>query len=833
MFQMVTRTQFERPGSRLLLTLLIILVVGVKPALTQTSKKTTPTPTPTPESSPVPTVNPLVIGVPEIATAILQLNQSMRTLSERSVTEESLNQLEQQLQGIKEKTGKRAVETESAIQSGAIFVDLQQSSQDWEDLRKELDEVSTTLTRRSTELENEVKSFTNEEARWRATNEAVNSQESPIELRDLTAKAVADIETTRTILQQRRDRVIAMQQSAAAQGSLIANEIDHLRKAMAQSQRSLMEPESPRLWKVQFGTHAEDSLTRRLLRGSYTEDFSRVVAFLRENRTPLLIIFLICIGLLGFFIRLSRATKVTNIEAQHSILRRPVSLSFLIFLVAIMPLLYDAPLSVIGMANLLGVIPVIRLLGPQLSKPYQRMLISLVVSVLFFHLTKFVQFPTWVKRDLLVLLTIAVVGVFLWLRRQALSSGNPSRREKALTHLAIFVGVTLLGLAVLANVFGYVRLSDLLTQGTLVGAYRGVALYTIFVVGRELISFTFQSQTTKSLAIFQTGSERVSGRLSFALGLAISLIWIHTVLNLFAIREDVYRTISSLMNYQISIGSAGFKVSNVVAFVMTLLVGYLAASIFRAILGDEILPRFNLGRGVPNAIATVSYYCALVLIFLLALAASGVELSKFTVLTGAFGVGLGFGLQNVVNNFVSGLILLFERPVRVGDILDIGGIGGEVTKIGFRSSTLHAFDGSDVIIPNAALISERVVNWTLTGTRRQILLNVHVAYGNDPAKVRDILRNTTASHPDVLDYPKPTAFFLGFGDNALRFEIRFWAPRPEVAAELRSDVALSIAAELDKAGIKVPIVQRDILPTTSEQRQDDSVPKDDGTKRSR
>ena len=401
---MVTRIVSELTCSRLVLTFLIILFVSVEPALAQTGRRSTPTPHQTPEPSPSPSVNPLVIAVPEIATSILQLNQSIRTLSERSVTDESLNQLEQQINGIKAKTGKRATETELAIQSGAIFVDLQQSLRDWEDLKKELDGVSATLTRRATELENEIKSYTSEEARWRATNEAINSQESPPELREMTAKGVADIEATRAILQERRTRVLAMQQSVAAQGSIIANEIDHLRKAMAQSQRSLMEPESPRLWNAQFGTQAEDSLTRRLLRGSYTEDVSRIEAYLREHRTPLLIVLVITIGLLGFFVKLSRTAKIHNaapdLDKRYLILRRPVSLSLLIFLVAIMPMLYDAPLSVVGVANVLGVIPVIRLLAPQLSKPYQQKLISLIVSVLLFHLIKFLQFPTWVKRDL-------------------------------------------------------------------------------------------------------------------------------------------------------------------------------------------------------------------------------------------------------------------------------------------------------------------------------------------------------------------------------------------------------------------------------------------------
>jgi potassium-dependent mechanosensitive channel len=372
--------------------------------------------------------------------------------------------------------------------------------------------------------------------------------------------------------------------------------------------------------------------------------------------------------------------------------------------------------------------------------------------------------------------------------------------------VATSAGIVLLLLALFADLFGYVGLSVLLTQGTVTSAYRAVSLYTVFVVGTLLISL-LQPKITQPVSTTRTDHD-LTRRLTFALGATMFLVWLHTTLKLFAVLEPLLAAIRTALNYQIAVGSASFKVSNIVAFVLTLIVGYLVASITRALLGEAILPRLKLAYGLPNAIATITHYVVLVLVFFLAIAAAGVELSKFTILTGAIGVGLGFGLQNVVNNFVSGLILLFERPVRIGDFLEIGGVTGQVSKIGVRSSTLHAMDGSDLIIPNATLISERVTNWTLTGTQRQILLNIPVAYGNDPTEVRDLLRTTATSHPDVLDFPKPRALFLGFGDNALNFEVRFWAPRPQVVLELKSEVALSIAAALSKAGIKVPVPQR-------------------------
>ena len=435
--------------------------------------------------------------------------------------------------------------------------------------------------------------------------------------------------------------------------------------------------------------------------------------------------------------------------------------------------------------------------------------------MLTWQLFRFLQVPVWIKRDLMAVFCLAVAATFWWLARAVRRNQAELQRAPAATRAAIWGGFALIVTALLANIFGYFRLSDLLTHGTVVSAYRAVALYTVFVVGKSIISSTLRN--SRRLAILHTEADRLTRQLSFTLGLVMFLVWLNTALNVFTVRETAYGAISAALKYPISIGSATFAFSNILAFVLTLLLGYLIATLTRTILGEVILPRLKLERGLPNAIATITHYVVLVLIFVLALAASGVELSKFTLFTGALGVGLGFGLQNVVNNFVSGLILLFERPIRVGDLLDVKGIAGEVTKIGFRSSTLHCFDGSDLIIPNADLISQQVVNWTLTGTRRQILLSVHVAHGNDPTRVRDLLRETVSAHPEVLESPKPMALFLGFGDSALNFEVRFWAPRPQVVLPLKSDVALSIAAALNEAGIKVPIPQRDLYIKSTDQ----------------
>src|SRR5262249_42934582 len=158
----------------------------------------------------------------------------------------------------------------------------------------------------------------------------------------------------------------------------------------------------------------------------------------------------------------------------------------------------------------------------------------------------------------------------------------------------------------------------------------------------------------------------------------------------------------------------------------------------RFVLEEDIYPRVTLPRGVPFALSTLLHYFILVFGFFVALGVLGVDFTKTTILAGAFGVGIGFGLQNVVNNFVSGLILLFERPVQVGDTVVIRDVSGEVQHIGIRSCIVRTADGAEVILPNAVLISDPVTNWTLSNRLRRITLAVGVGYDSDPARVIEL-----------------------------------------------------------------------------------------------
>ena len=219
--------------------------------------------------------------------------------------------------------------------------------------------------------------------------------------------------------------------------------------------------------------------------------------------------------------------------------------------------------------------------------------------------------------------------------------------------------------------------------------------------------------------------------------------------------------------------------------------------------------RFGLHRGIPELISSSVFYLVMAVVCMTAAVEAGVRLDKFTVLTGALGVGLGFGLQNIVNNFVSGLILQFERPINVGDFLDVGNVVGTVSRIGVRSSTLLTPQGAEVIIPNATFISGQVTNWTLHSTCRRVDIPVRVAYGTDPNRVNDLLLEIAAQSPGVLKNPPAVANFKGFGESALEFELMFWS-EISVHFKYRNEIAIAIDAAFREAGIEIPIPQREI-----------------------
>jgi potassium efflux system protein len=257
-------------------------------------------------------------------------------------------------------------------------------------------------------------------------------------------------------------------------------------------------------------------------------------------------------------------------------------------------------------------------------------------------------------------------------------------------------------------------------------------------------------------------------------------------------------------------GAISLSLADVLAFGVTILAAVYLARLITTLLEEDVYPRVRLSRGVAYAVSTVVRYGVLLLGFLVAVGAMGFGMDRITILLGAFGVGLGFGLQNIVNNFVSGLILIFERPVQVGDSVEVGAIKGKVSRIGIRSSSIRTFDGADVTLPNGTLLSEALTNWTQSDRLRRIEIAVGVAYGTDPDAVIEVLREAENRQQGLVDDPAPQVLFQGFGESSLDFLLRAWVEDNDQWVTIQSDLALAVNRGLRERDIEVPFPQRDL-----------------------
>jgi small-conductance mechanosensitive channel len=289
-----------------------------------------------------------------------------------------------------------------------------------------------------------------------------------------------------------------------------------------------------------------------------------------------------------------------------------------------------------------------------------------------------------------------------------------------------------------------------------------------------------------------------------------TLLWLLITLEIYSLRTPLIQNIKNVLNASLNVGSISLSLGGLIAFGITLWASFLLSRFVRFLLDEDIYPHLELARGLPYAISTVLHYLILIIGFFVAAAALGFDMTKFTILAGAFGVGLGFGLQNIVNNFVSGLILLFERPVQVGDTIQLGDATGVVKSIGIRASVIRTAAGADLIVPNGSLISERVTNWTFSDRKRGFEIPVGVDYDTDPKRVLELLKGVAEGHPLVSTNPAPLPLFLGFGADSLNFELRVTTDQADQWLKVKSDLAIGINAALQKENITIPNAQRDI-----------------------
>ena len=523
------------------------------------------------------------------------------------------------------------------------------------------------------------------------------------------------------------------------------------------------------------------------------------------NQQALRLLQLLLLPLIVWLVYRSRLARTPGAPADHVALalRRPVSTWLLLSMLSLLAFEPDAPVLVQEAALLLALVPLWRLLPRATVRalgawPYLAIglygLNSLSLAV--------AADGGW-YRILLLVLDAAAIGLTAWMLRvrNAPAQSAAEQRLQNMVRKFAWVVMAILAVAAASNVAGNVSLSEMLTGAVIDSGYMALLLYAGVGAGLGLLRTLLGQPELAGRRLVQRDGPALERGARRLLTLGAVAGWLVYSADLFRVWRSFRAAAAWLMQLGVEIGEVSVRLGDVTVFVVAIWGALWVARGMRQLLRDELAGHVGLPRGVGSSIASLSYYGMLAVGFLVALSAAGFKVSQLALVFGALGVGIGFGLQNVVNNFVSGLVLMFERPIQPGDVVDAAGCSGSVREIGLRATIIRTFDGAEVIVPNGLLLGGNLTNWTMFDRSRRIEVTVRLDYGTDPATVLSVLDAAARGTPGIAQAPAPEALLTGYDDNALSFVVRAWVDDLNGLLAVRSNLLARIAAALGAAGL--------------------------------
>ena len=792
------------------------LVTGKPNPAPDKSKVTSASPS-TPSAAPTPEhpATPQVIPLPEVAAQSEQLAQTLSDLSSKLPGDGQLKALNDAINEQALRLEEKRKEADALLADAPTSMELREQENSWRSFQVFSAAWRQQLLDWANAAQSTVDQMNQLEPKWAATLAAYH------ELEPVEQLVSANLDSLRKL----RDRAttelkfeVKIQIALGSQDQAANEVLARLGVAQQVFAEKLFHRDSLPFWlwseRRQQGENVNIYSTARsrwLAIKGFVSERSRLVVFL-------VVVFVL--SLLAAF-RLKQACQDAEPEDPESrealrIVRRWVAFGLLPPLLVAYVLAPSAPFSLIGLAVLFSFYPILRLLAPLLQPRYRTLLHLLAGYYGAAIVLGWLAITPMLKREVGLAITLGLFFTFSYLLRPAHRGPETAGWRHSWLLFVARVATIAVGLSTLANLFGYVRLAQYLGVACIYSSFVGISLYTGLRVYTILLRAGLNLPQAERLAVARLHRAQLLRWIPRVLATIAFLVWLSATFDLLRVRDDVAGWLQALLDFHIAGRASTITLGSVLGFFLMLAVGYVVAATVRFVLREEVLKRVHLARGLPDLIASVVYYLLLLLVFFSAVNAGGIELNKFTLLTGALGVGFGFGMQNIINNFVSGLILQFERPIHVNDVLEVEGYTGRVTRIGIRSSTLATFQGAEVIIPNANFISGKVVNWTLSEQRRRAELALGVAYGTDPKIVLAMLLEAANKHELVLTDPQPMAYFVGFGDSSLNFELQFWVMQDSNWVRVRSEIAMAVMKSLEQVGIEIPFPQRDLHLRTAE-----------------
>ncbi len=773
---------------------------------------------PSKTTSEVPISAPSAISVAEVAWQSVEVSAFVRKLNrELETTRGEINSIAGEFSSEKVRPGEEQAVTLAALEREQLTLEQRQ--------KKALAWMKV-LTDRARSLQNGADRLAALHSAWFATRQAtVLSQEPPSILHEIS-RTMAAIDAAQAPLQERRAELLTLLGSIVSETEGCGTALDRITRMREKSMAGAFRPDSPVLWSSMLWNRpwaevaADIRSVNEIAVGTVVEYGWSPSGGFRLDAA------LFAVFVVGMFTARRWARRRDDagafISSVAGVFEHPYATALTLAL-----LYRTSPFSDVsgmgrGLLQIVTVVPAILIVRPAVHARVARALWALWALFTADALRQALAGVSPIGQAALMLENLAEIAGAVWLiwrlrPRDGADAPSwlPAARLSAAAALLTFI------FSLAAGASGYQLLARLVTSGVISVGVLSVMLSATVLVLNGVVALALHEWPLRTLRLVR-GHRELLQRRTFRLLVAMAVLaGLFRTLDYSGLLIPVADSVHALLNTRLERGTLSVTPGDLAAFLVTVYAAHLISVFLRFVLNEEVYPRTSITKGASYAASYLLHYAILAVGILAALGMTGVDFTRITVLAGAFSVGLGFGLQNVVHNFVSGLILLFERPVHIGDVVETDTVQGEVKRIGIRASVVRTWQGAEVMVPNSKFISEKVTNWTLSDRHRRIELPLGINYGAKPAAVIALVESVARANPDVVESPPPTCFLVGYGDNGVNFELRAWTGHFDNWYRVRSELALAIHDAVQNApGMNFPFPQREVrvLPEERDQK---------------
>lgn len=773
---------------------------------------------------------PFAIQISNVITEIEQANIELKKIEDEIIPISKVKEIDSLFPLYVSYLKNQKKHTQSFIKGNPNKQKINYLINKWENYTLHIENWESTIKINADDYEMFFKESSFMEETWNLTYKNAVKEKIPYDVLSSIRNVWNRTKKVKKSIVKQKNKLLSLESKVNKQKTIVNDEIDNLVALKKSEVYNLFYLRHEPLWKSSFQTTENAEFEKELVE-PVPKRLSGLFDLIKKSENSLYL-YLISVGLIFLLFNYLKKIYIKfkfneqdldlqnakDIILNHSLAAiLYLSLFFAYFFFKAMPTLL---LHILLLMILVAAIPLVQ---PYVLKRFKKGIFPIIILFVFDIIKSYVWFNPLYYRfylifEALFLLVVLLVFTYPYRNTRKIKAGNFGLLLIRIVPVLYVLSIV----TIVANILGYTNLAETAMRISVHGGVITIIFYSFLMIAGGIIIGLIHSHFSKRQSFDPDYKFKIEKKALVIIRTIVGFYWFYFFLKMIDLWEPITAYLGVKLSNPFVIGTVTFTIGSILTFILILTVSFLITSFISFILNGESLKFLKLPKGIPSAISLVIRYFIIAFGFVLALSSLGIDLSKFNLMAGALGLGIGFGLQTVISNFVSGLILIFERPILPGDTVEVNNLLGKVKRIGVRSSTISTFDGAEVVVPNNNLVADDLINWTLSDNIKRIEVSIGTKYGSDPNEILKLLSDVVEKNKSVLKDPSPLILFDEFGDSSLNFKLRFWVPY-EIGLQVKSDVSIEVYNKFKEFGIEIPFPQQDIhikeLPNQSQKEK--------------